>query len=63
MRILEKSLAISLVHVAAGFGVAYALTGQFAIALGVGLIVPMLNAVIFLGRALARRHHGGLLSA
>lgn len=58
MRALKKALAFSLVHFVVGLSVAYALTGQAAVALGVALVEPAINAVIlfFHGRW---EDHGG----
>jgi uncharacterized membrane protein len=46
MRAAKKALAFSVVHFLVGITVAYALTGQAAVALGVALVEPAINAVI-----------------
>ncbi len=58
MRALKKALAFSVVHFIVGLSVAYTLTGQAAVALGVALVEPAINAVIlfFYGRW---EDHGG----
>ena len=45
-RALKKALGFSMVHFAVGLGVAFALTGQVAVALSVALVEPAINAVI-----------------
>jgi uncharacterized membrane protein len=46
MRAAKKALSFSIVHFAVGLAVAYALTGQFGVSLGVALVEPAINAVI-----------------
>lgn len=46
-RDLAKTLSYLAIHLMVGFSVAYALTGSFAIAGGIALIEPCLNAVAF----------------
>lgn len=46
MRALKKAVGFSIVHFAVGLAVAYALTGHMAVALGVALIEPSINAVL-----------------
>lgn len=46
MRALKKALGFSVVHFFVGITVAFALTGQWAVALGVALVEPAINAVI-----------------
>ena len=46
MRAARKAVSFSLVHFAVGLAVAYALTGQMAVSLGVALVEPAVNAVI-----------------
>lgn len=46
MRAAKKALGFSVVHFLVGISVAFALTGQWAVALGVALIEPAINAVI-----------------
>jgi len=57
MRALKKALAFSAVHFVVGLSVAYALTGQAAVALGVALVEPAINAVILFFHA--RWEEGG----
>lgn len=46
-RDLAKTLTYLVLHLAIGFSVAYMLTGSIAIAGGIALIEPMVNAVAF----------------
>jgi uncharacterized membrane protein len=46
-RDLAKTISYLAIHLIVGFSVAYALTGSFAIAGGIALIEPCLNAVAF----------------
>jgi uncharacterized membrane protein len=46
-RDVAKTLSYLAIHLMVGFSVAYALTGSFAIAGGIALIEPCLNAVAF----------------
>ncbi|WP_066798283.1 DUF2061 domain-containing protein [Sphingomonas soli] len=46
-RDLAKTLSFLALHLLVGFSVAYALTGSVAIAGGIALIEPMVNAVVF----------------
>lgn len=46
-RDLAKTMSYLAIHLIVGFSVAYALTGSFAIAGGIALIEPCLNAVAF----------------
>jgi len=46
MRALNKALGFSVVHFLVGITVAFALTGQWMVALGVALVEPAINAVI-----------------
>jgi len=43
---LKKAVAFSAVHFVVGAGLAFILTGQWAVALGVALIEPLINAGI-----------------
>jgi len=45
-RALKKALGFSVVHFMVGLAVAFALTGQVAVALSVALVEPAINAVI-----------------
>lgn len=47
MRDLVKTMTYATLHFSVGFGVTYALTGEFAIAAGVALIEPAVNTVVF----------------
>jgi uncharacterized membrane protein len=51
MRALKKAVGFSLVHFAVGLAVAYALTGQMAVALSVALVEPSINAVLLFAHA------------
>lgn len=44
---LAKTLSFLALHLLVGFSVAYALTGSVAIAGGIALIEPCVNAVVF----------------
>ena len=44
---LAKTLTYLAIHLTIGFSVAYALTGSIAVAGGIALIEPCLNAVAF----------------
>ena len=46
-RDLAKTLSYLAIHLLVGFSVAYALTGSVAIAGGIALIEPCLNAIAF----------------
>ena len=46
-RDLAKTLTYLTIHLAIGFGVAWALTGSVAVASGIALIEPCANAVAF----------------
>lgn len=72
MRAARKAVSFSVVHFAVGLCVAYAMTGQMAVSLGVALVEPLVNAVIhFLyehffsghGEEHARFGAGGALAA
>lgn len=58
-----KSVSYGLMHLAVAMAVAYALTGSWALALGIGLIEPMVQTVFYAlhervwDRLLARRRH------
>ncbi|NWG47480.1 MAG: DUF2061 domain-containing protein [Alphaproteobacteria bacterium] len=49
MRALAKTITFAVLHVAVGFGVAYALTGSVRIAGGIALIEPLVNTLVFYG--------------
>ncbi|MDO8288212.1 MAG: DUF2061 domain-containing protein [Parvibaculum sp.] len=66
---LKKAIGFSAIHFAVGMTLAYVLTGQWAVALGVALIEPVINAGIIyfysryeLGREKPEIHRGGLVS-
>lgn len=44
---LLKTISFLVLHLAVGFSVAYAFTGSFALAGGIALVEPMVNAVVF----------------
>lgn len=44
---LSKTITYLIIHLAVGFGVAYLFTGSVAIAGGIALVEPMVNAVVF----------------
>ncbi|ALC13920.1 DUF2061 domain-containing protein [Sphingopyxis sp. 113P3] len=46
-RDVAKTLSFLILHLSVGFTVAYLLTGSFAVASGIALIEPMVNAVVF----------------
>jgi uncharacterized membrane protein len=46
MRAAKKALGFSVVHFFVAVAVAYALTGQWAVSLGVALIEPAINAIL-----------------
>ncbi|SKB89142.1 DUF2061 domain-containing protein [Sphingopyxis flava] len=46
-REVAKTLSFLVLHLSVGFTVAYLLTGSFAVASGIALIEPMVNAVAF----------------
>ena len=46
-RDLTKTLSFLSLHLLVGFTVAYAITGSLAMAGGIALIEPMVNAVVF----------------
>ena len=46
-RDLAKTLSFLALHLLVGFGVAFAFTGSLAIAGGIALVEPLVNAVVF----------------
>lgn len=44
---LSKTLTYLVIHLTIGFGVAYLFTGSIAVAGGIALVEPMVNAVAF----------------
>ena len=44
---LSKTITYLLIHLSIGFGVAYVFTGSVAVAGGIALVEPMVNAVAF----------------
>jgi len=46
-RDLTKTLSFLALHLIVGFGVAYVFTGSLAIAGGIALVEPLVNAVVF----------------
>lgn len=47
MRLAIKSCSYGIAHMMAAMGVAYAITGNLLMALGIGLIEPMVQVVVF----------------
>lgn len=47
MRLALKTLSYGTLHVAVATSVAYALTGDVAISLGIGLLEPMVQTMLF----------------
>ena len=46
-RNLSKTFSFLALHLIVGFSVAYAFTGSFALAGGIALVEPLVNAVVF----------------
>ena len=46
-RNLSKTVSFLALHLIVGFSVAYAFTGSFALAGGIALVEPLVNAVVF----------------
>ncbi|HET9866474.1 MAG TPA: DUF2061 domain-containing protein [Nitrospira sp.] len=44
---LSKTISYLLIHLSIGFGVAYLFTGSIAVAGGIALVEPLVNAVAF----------------
>ena len=55
---LAKTLSYMMLHLAIGFAVAYALTGDMAVAGGIAMIEPCVNAVAFFFHEKAWRRMG-----
>jgi len=47
MRILAKTASYGVIHIVVATAVAYSLTGDLAIALGIGLIEPVVQTFVF----------------
>jgi uncharacterized membrane protein len=47
MRLLAKTTSYGALHVVIATSVAYALTGNMAVALGIGLIEPLVQTIVF----------------
>lgn len=47
MRILAKTASYGILHILVATAVAYSLTGNMAIALGIGLIEPIVQTFVF----------------
>jgi uncharacterized membrane protein len=47
MRLLLKTVSFAVLHVGVATAVAYTLTGDFATALGIGLIEPVVQTGVF----------------
>ncbi len=46
-RDISKTASFLALHLMVGFGVAYAFTGSMAVAGGIALVEPLVNAVVF----------------
>lgn len=44
---IAKTLSFLILHLAVGFTVAFAFTGSLAVAGGIALVEPLVNAVVF----------------
>ena len=62
-RNLSKTLSFLALHLLVGFSVAYAFTGSVALAGGIALVEPLVNAVVFFfhERAWERKERPALL--
>ncbi len=58
-RDLSKTLSFLALHLLVGFSVAYIFTGSLAIAGGIALIEPLVNAVVFFFHERAWNGNGG----
>lgn len=47
MRLAAKTLSYSVVHVAVAATLAYVLTGNIAIAIGIGLLEPLVQTLVY----------------
>lgn len=47
MRILAKTTSYGILHMIVAISVAYALTGNIMIAIGIGLIEPLVQTVVY----------------
>ncbi|MDJ0779586.1 MAG: DUF2061 domain-containing protein [Gammaproteobacteria bacterium] len=47
MRLALKTGSYGILHIAVATGVAFALTGDLAVALGIGLLEPVVQTVVF----------------
>ena len=63
MRAARKAVAFSVVHFFVGLAVAYALTGQAALAASVALVEPAVNALIHFAYESWREGHNGAMHA
>lgn len=64
-RDISKTVSFLALHLVVGFSVAYAFTGSVALASGIALIEPLVNAVVFFFHERAWRGElslGGLLN-
>lgn len=61
-RDLTKTASFLSLHLVVGFGVAYAFTGSIALAGGIALVEPCVNAVVFFFHERAWRHEGRSLA-
>lgn len=60
---LAKTLTFALLHFAVGFSVTFAFTGSLAIAGGVAIVEPLINAVVFYFHELGWQRFGARRSA
>ncbi|KAB7742075.1 DUF2061 domain-containing protein [Parvibaculum sedimenti] len=63
MRAARKAVAFSVVHFFVGLAVAYALTGQAALAASVALVEPAVNALIHFAYESWHDGHNGAMRA
>lgn len=59
MRLMLKTTTYGILHIAVATLVAYALTGNWAIALGIGLIEPIVQTFVFTLHEWAWEHKKG----
>ncbi len=63
LRDLLKTGSFAALHFTVGFGVAYLISGSLPVALGVALIGPAVNTVVFFFHERAWANHGAKVSA
>lgn len=47
MRLAAKTISYGMIHLCVATGVAYAITGNLAMAVGIGLIEPLVQTAVF----------------